>query len=77
MFSRARIRGSAAPSPRSTTLNRSAGRRLTTSFAVRFCAFVFASSANEGVNIVSIKIFVGYAPIFIALNIPRKPLASG
>ena len=38
--------------PSITTLNRSAGRRLTISFTVRFCAFVFASSANDGVNIV-------------------------
>ena len=60
MLSRARSRGSGTPSPRSTTLNRSAGRWLTTSFTVRFCAFVFASSANDGVNTVIIKIFVGY-----------------
>ena len=69
MFSRARIRGSGGPSPSSTTLNRSAGRRLTISFAVRFCAFVFASSANDGVNTVIMRILVGYALVSPLLSI--------
>src|ERR1700675_2193280 len=58
VFGRALILGSGVPSPRRITLNRSGGRRLTTSFTVRFCAFVFDASANEGVNTVSIKITV-------------------
>src|ERR1700687_983156 len=77
VFWRARILGSGAPSPKSTTLNRSGGRRLTTSFTVRFCAFVFASSANDGVNTVIMKAFVGYALVSPLFNIMRKPLASG
>src|SRR5258708_17355645 len=58
VFSRARMRGSDVPPARRMTLNRSGGSRLTISFAVRFCAFVFASSANDGVNTVIIKVFL-------------------
>src|SRR5207302_9988614 len=78
VFLRARIRGSGGPAPRSTTLNWSVGRRLTTSLAVRFCAFVFASSANDGVNTVIIKIFVGYTLVSSTLKLVanRSPLVE-
>src|SRR5450631_3188845 len=56
VFLRERIRGSGDPCERRMTLNWSEGRRLTISFTVRFWAFVFASSAKDGVKIVIIRL---------------------
>src|SRR5258708_39223438 len=70
VLARARMRGSDVPPARRMTLNRSGGSRLTISFAVRFCAFVFASSANDGVNTVIIKVFLGC----VLLGHSGKPL---
>src|SRR6266446_2938471 len=70
VFSWARRSGSGVPPARKMTWKRSGGRRLTISFAVRFCAFVFASSTNDGVNTVIIKVFLGY----VLLGHSGKPL---
>ena len=55
VFERAAILGSGAPAPSITTRKRDGSIRATTSFTVRFWAFVLLSSAKEGVKTVIMR----------------------